>query len=175
MPESHGTMQRNSSTPIFLIVLVGALAFVWLTSRALPDVVASHFVASGIANGFMPRTDYVRLMLLILVIVPVTMAYLPALSLNSPKARINLPNKEYWLAPIRRGETIRVLHAHMVRAATMLLVFLSYVHWLVVRANMLKPPSLPSGWFIGGLIAFILTMLVWSWLLIARFRKLPQC
>jgi uncharacterized membrane protein len=171
---SRRTTQRGGSSVFFLIVLAGATAFVWLTSRALPDVVASHFVMSGVANGFMPRALYVRFMLVFVVALPSVLAFLPALGLNSPRARINLPNREYWLAPDRRADTIRFLREHMVRGAALLVVFLSYVHWLVVRANMAVPPNLPAPWFIGGLIVFVLSMLIWAGLLIWHFRNVPR-
>ena len=132
------------------------------------------FVASGVANGFMPRAHYVRFMHAFIVALPLVLAYLPALSLNSPKARINLPNREYWLAPVRRAETIKVLREHMVRVAALLVVFLSYVHWLVVRANMVVPPSLPAPWFFGGLLVFVLSVLVWAGLFIGHFRNVPR-
>src|ERR1035437_9211047 len=167
-------MQRGSSSVLFLILLAGATAFVWLTSRSLPEVVASHFVASGAANGFMPRTFYLRFMLVFIVVLPSILAFLPTLSLGSPKARFNLPNKEYWLAPDRRTETIRFLREHMVRVGSLLVVFLSYVHWLVVRANAVVPPSLSMPWFIGGLAVFVLSLLVWGGLFIGHFRNVPR-
>ena len=44
----------------FLALVACAALFVWLTGRALPNVVASHFGAAGLANGFMPRDEFVR-------------------------------------------------------------------------------------------------------------------
>ena len=95
-------MWRNRSFVVFLVVLGGAAAFVWLTARGLPDVVASHFGASGAANGFMPRAAYLRFMLALVVVPPAAVVVLPALLLNRSNARINLPHREYWLAPDRR-------------------------------------------------------------------------
>lgn len=167
-------MQRGSSTSLFLILVAIAAAFVWLTGRFLPDTVASHFNAAGAANSFMPRSIYVSFMLVIIVALPLALVFLPSLALSSPRARINLPNREYWLAPERRAETVGFLRRHSARFGSMLVMFLCYVHWLVVRANALAPPDLSSSWFIGGLVVFVASMIAWTAALFGRFRSIPE-
>jgi len=166
--------QRSGASAMFVILLAGAAVFIWLTSGGLPEIVASHFVASGAANGFMPRRFYVGFMLVFVVALPSALVFLPAANLNKPNARINLPNREYWLAPERRAETLEVLHAYMARIGSMLVIFLSYVHWLVVRANTLVPPRMSKPWIIGGLVVFGVCTLLWAWALVGRFRDVPQ-
>jgi uncharacterized membrane protein len=168
-------MQKsNLSMFIFLILVVGAALFVWYTSRSLPEIVASHFGASGAANGFMPRSFYVKFFLAVIVGAPLAVVFLPARALNSPSARINLPNREYWLAPERREETIEVLRGFMTQFGSMLVVFLCYAHWLVVLANNTVPPILPSSKFIGGLVIFLGIIMIWIILLLGRFRNIPR-
>jgi hypothetical protein len=167
-------MQRGNATAVFLVLLTGAAAFIWFTSLGLPQFVASHFGAAGLANGFMPRNFYVRFMLGFVVVLPSVLVLLPAAGLRSPQARINLPNRDYWLAPARRATTLRVLRAHMAYVGCLLVVFLSYVHWLVVRANALTPPHLSMAWFVGGLAAFVTATVVWALVLIRHFRNLPR-
>ena len=106
-------MWRNLSLLMFVVVLGGCAAFVWITSAALPPVVASHFAASGRANGFAPHEIYVRFMLGMIVVVPGLSVIIPRLGINRPNARINLPNGAYWLAPARRQDTIDYLCGHM--------------------------------------------------------------
>jgi len=154
-------------------MLAGTTLFVYLTSLTLPDEVASHFVASGVANGFMPKSYYVRFMLVLIVGLPSLLAFVPVVGLNTPNVRINLPNRDYWLAPARRAETIKVIHEFMVRVAALLVVFLAYVHWLVVRANQLVPPNMSPPWIIGGLVAFVLAMIIWMVLFVGYFRNIP--
>lgn len=165
---------RGSASTLFLILLAVAAAFVWLTARFLPDVVASHFNAAGVANGFMPRAFYVRFMLFFVVVLPLAVVFLPSLAMSSPKARINLPNREYWLAPERRAETVACLQRYSARFGSLLVVFLCYVHWLVLRANANVPPNLSASWFIGGLMFFVASMVVWTVALVGRFRKVPE-
>ena len=167
-------MQRDSARTLFLILVACAALFVWVTSRALPEVAASHFAGSGTAKGFMPRTFYVRFKLLVVVVLPLVLVFVPSVRLNNQKAGIRLPNREYWLAPERRAETVEFLRQHMARFGSMLVVFLCYIHWLVVRANTVVPPSIPAPWAIGGIGIFVVCALIWAGALLRRFGNVPR-
>jgi hypothetical protein len=167
-------IQQGSATALFLILLAVAAAFVGMSGRLLPVVVASHFDAAGVANGFMPRAFYVRFMLVFVVALPAALVLLPSLAFGHPKARINLPHRKYWLAPERRAESIGFLRRHAARFGSLLVVFLCYVHGLVLRANANVPPNLEAAWFVGGLVFLLLAMIVWTAALMRRFRKLPE-
>ena len=157
----------------FVLLLVGAAAFVWLTSFSLPDVVASHFGADGTANGTMSRGAYVGLMLAIVIGLPALLTIGPYFALGASKTRINLPNRDYWLAPERKAETVSYLRAQLARFSAVLIVFLCYMHWLVVRANELRPARLSGPWINAGLVAFAVFAIVWTRLLLRRFRGPP--
>jgi hypothetical protein len=157
----------------FLVSIALAALFVWVSSRALPEVVASHFGVSGRANGFMSREAYVGLMLPTVVLVPLLLVALPTWAFRSPNARINLPHRDYWLAPQRRAQTVAILSTQSVRFAAMMLVFLCYVHWLVIKANQITPPTLAARWLVAGLAVFLLATLVWVISLIRRFGHIP--
>jgi uncharacterized membrane protein len=167
-------MQRGSARAVFLVVVTCAAIFVWVTSRTLPEVAASHFGGSGSANGFMPRDFYAWFMLLFVVVLPVVLVFVPSISLREPNAGLRLPNRAYWLAPERQHDTLEFLRQHMARFGSMLVVFLCYIHWLVVRANTLVPPRLPATWAIGGIVAFVVGALVWTRMLLQHFRKVPR-
>ena len=53
----------------------------------------------------------------------------------------------------------------------LLIGFLGYVHYLVVIANQSKPPTLPSTWFVAGLVVFVVASLIWGWLYISPFLR----
>jgi hypothetical protein len=166
--------QRGSARAFFLVLLVCAALFIWFTSLGLPEVTASHFVGSGDANGFMTRGSYESFMLLFVVVLPLVLVFVPSISLNKPKAGIRLPNKEYWLAPERQAETVEYLRQHMARFGSMLVVFLCYIHWLVVQANTIWPPRIPAKWIIGGIVIFVIGALIWTNLLIRHFKNVPR-
>ena len=158
---------------VFIPILVGAAVFVWLTSDALPAVVASHFTANGAANGFMPRGAYVAVMLGVTIVVPLLIALSGRFASMLPIHLVNLPNRRYWLAPERRAATLASLSELSVYFASALLVFLCFVHWLVVRANESQPPHLESAPFLVGLALFVATTIVWLVVLLQRFRRVP--
>jgi uncharacterized membrane protein len=156
------------------LLVAGAAAFVWLTSLSLPDAVASHFGAGGYANGFMPRGPYVGLMLAVVVGVPALLTIVTYFRLDGPRARINLPNRDYWLAPERRAETVSYLRGQLTWFGAVLVVFLCYVHWLVVRANSVRPPRLSTTGISVALAAFAMFVVLWTRLLLRRFRIRPS-
>lgn len=157
----------------FLALIALAALFVWISSRALPAVVASHFGVSGHANRLMRREAYVGFTLATVVLVPLLLVALPSWAFRNPKTRINLPHRDYWLAPQRRAQTVATLSTQLMRFAVLVLVFLCYVHWLVVKANQVTPPALAAHWLIAGLAAFLLATLVWVIALIRRFARIP--
>lgn len=134
-------MENGKASLLFLFFVVCAAVFVWHTSDGLPPLVASHFGTSGTANRFMPRTFYVRFMLAIVLGLPTILTLVTWRTLVSPKARINIPNRDYWLAPERRAETIAFLRAGLLWFGVLLVAFLCFAHWLVVLANRMQPVS----------------------------------
>jgi hypothetical protein len=151
-------------------VLASIATFVWWTSRTLPDVVASHFSLSGAADGFSPRGDYVATMIALVVLVPLLPALLPGALLRGG-AGLNLPDREYWLAPEQKDATLAYVRTHGLWLAVALSLFLAYVHWLTVEANARKPPVLSRGGFLAGLSVFLALTAGWVTVLFARFRR----
>jgi hypothetical protein len=54
--------------------------------------------------------------------------------------------------------------------SAMLVVFLCFVHWEVVRANRSLPPTLDNGRFMLGLGLFMAALIVWIVSLRRQFR-----
>jgi uncharacterized membrane protein len=165
-------LQPDRTVRTLLLGYILAAAFVLLSGALLPDRVASHFDASGAANGFTPRTVYLALMFLVCTL-PLGAALAMAASVRNPKARLNLPHREFWLAPERREEAVWRIRRGMAQFNTRLLVFLCYVQGLVVRANGQQPAHLDSAWMIGGLAVFAVVMLAWLLGFARQFRRVP--
>jgi len=119
----------------------------------------------------MPRNVYIGVTFLLVIGAPVLLVFLTWFAIKSPGARINLPNRDHWLAPERRSETVSFLRAHILRFAALLVTFLCYAHWLVVRANLSQPIRLAGLWFIGGLVVFSIAVLALAHALLSRFRR----
>ena len=167
-------MNQRFAVTCFLMLLALAALFVWSTSGSLPSVVASHFDASGAANAFMPSSTYALGMLGVLIGVPGLTAFLPFALSRLQGRGLNIPNREYWLAPERIDESLAFLQRHCLVFASGLVIFLSYVHWLVVQANRHQPPLLSTSAIVTGLTVFFAAAAVWLIVLYARFRKVAD-
>lgn len=164
-------MQQGASSAWILIAAVLGAGFVWMTSQSLPPLVAAHFGSGGIATGFIPHKSYVFATLLACLALPLLIVAPISAALNNPSVRINVPNRDYWLMPERRPETIAFIRKQMGRFGIGLLVFICYVHWLVVRANELTPPRLAAGPFVSALAMFLGFVVLWIALFFRRFRN----
>jgi hypothetical protein len=153
------------------VLLSCAAAYVLATAAFLPDPVASHFGPGGAANGSMPRTVYVVFMLLLVVGLPAFVVWASSAALARPGARINLPHRDYWLAPERREQSLAAIRTGMRQFAEMLVCFLCYAQALVVRANQVQPAHLDSAWFDAGLAVFFVVFLWWLRRFLRRFRR----
>lgn len=158
---------------LLLLVLVAAAGFVWFTSGALPPVVASHFGPGGVPNGFMGKGTYTAFMLAVVVAVPALIGLSGQLVRAVPHRLVNLPNRQYWLAPQRRAATLDSLASIGVPFALALVVFLCFVHWLVVQANAVQPPRLSEGSLFAGLAVAGVAMVLWLVVFFRRFGRVP--
>ena len=150
--------------------VIAAAIFVLMTSRALPAKVASHFGSDGSANGYMWHHTYLYFMLAFVVLLPLFFNFVASAVARLPVTMINIPNRDYWLAPERRGLVVDRLRRQMQMFSAMLVVFLCFVHWEVMRANQSMPPMLDNRRFMLGLGLFMAALIVWIVSLRRQFR-----
>ncbi len=112
---------------LFGLWLVLAVAFVLLTGSRMPETVASHFAASGLADGFMPRRYYLALMAALIAGMPTAMVLLQQRSMRLRPDKLKLPHRDYWLAPERIDATRQAITARLMifGSALVLLLFSS--------------------------------------------------
>lgn len=153
--------------------VIAAAIFVVTSSRALPPKVASHFGPDGSANGYMWSRTYVHFMLAFVVLLPLFFNLVASAVARLPVTMINVPNRDYWLAPERRGLMADRLRRQMQMFSVMLVVFLCFVHWEVLRANRLVPPMLDNRRFMLGMGLFMAALIAWIVSLRRQFRLPP--
>lgn len=147
-------------------------ALVLATTAGLPPVVASHFAADGRANGWMSREAYAWMMALMSLVTPYAVwgaaAWLPR---RWPRL-VNLPFRDYWLAPERREATLARLGRMGLWMGLLSAALIAGIHVEVVLANRRVPPAAGDGmlWVLGPFVVVIVALVVWTaW----RFR-LPK-
>jgi uncharacterized membrane protein len=139
------------------------------TYSRLPERMASHFDASGVANDWMSRDGYVWFMVGVVTFVSLTMLAAFGSVRFLPNAVINIPRRDYWLAPERRDETARTLMRFGLLMVGFESLFFLAIHLMVVAANESQPARLSNDvWWL--LVAFLATTGVIILKLFLRFK-----
>lgn len=138
-----------------LLTGVAGILLVVVQWRRLPERVASHFNASGAADGWMSRDSHLLLaaglfigMTALFVVIGASMRRLPA-------RWISLPNRDLWLSGDREAQTRRELAAWCYGFGALLNLFLAVVFQLVYLANFTEPPALDSTVMLACLVAYL--------------------
>lgn len=153
-------------------LLLGFLAlFVWFPGLPLPEMVATHFDASGHADGFMSRGGYRLFMSGLACIICVSTVGVP-LWLISRNGIGNPPaGQPHGMVPERQAETVAFLKRWILRTGILVLALIGYVHWLVLRANQASPAILASDHLMVALLVFLLAMAGLIVQLLLRLRR----
>ncbi len=153
-----------------IAAILASAAIIAATSPALPPMVASHFVAGGVAAGFQPRVDYALVMLALAITPPVALLLaMGALPRVAPQF-LNLPNLRAWLDSPRREEALDVLAVRGAVGAIIVTLSIAAAHLVLLQANLRQPPRLDVV-LLGAVVGvFIGAMLVWTAALLHRLR-----
>lgn len=161
---------KSSAKPALILVLL-YLSFVacLLASRPfLPERVATHFDGAGRPNGWMSRTGHLAFTLALGTGLPAVMVGTCFMVRYLPARMINIPRREYWLAPERRALTSTYLFRHSIWLGCLSVSFVLCIHLLILQANTggLAQPNLSSpailalaGGYVVGLACWIVSML----------------
>lgn len=129
---------------LFAAIVIGATAFVYLTSGQLPDAVASKFNTDGHATSHMSRDAYRALMTFGTLALPFALL---AVQVRLPRVRprfISIPNRDYWLTAKRRPQALAYLERHTLIFGSTAPLFFAGMHWLIAQANTRVPPQLDN-------------------------------
>lgn len=153
----------------FWLLLALAVVQILFYYPALPDDMASHFDGSGTADGWMSKQAFVIFDLCMLALTALTFLVLP--KIRWPDRWINMPRKDYWLAPERRETTFRYIERQMLLIGCATMVLLLAVFQFSIEANLDGSETIPSTvtwWLVGGFVG--LTML-WTARLVWHFYR----
>lgn len=143
-----------------VLVLCGLMQIIYYTPL-LPDLVASHFGYQGMANGWMSRTVFVTMYLVMIVFL--VLVRMLSIDFRLPQASkyISLPYKHYWLSDDRREHTEAYIGRSFMQFSTVVLIFILVLMQLVFMANLIEPPRIneQAVWLLLGL--FMLYVLIW--------------
>jgi hypothetical protein len=160
-------------TGVFVLFVGLAALFVWWSSGAMPESVASHFGPGGVADGFTSRELYARFMVALVLLLPSVVLFTTRFALRLPVTLINLPNKAYWLAPERRRSSLESLGKFGTVVACAMALLLCLVHWMAVQANRNQPPRLDAAPLITVVGMFFAVLAIATGLFVVRFFRVP--
>ncbi|HZF17178.1 MAG TPA: hypothetical protein VE046_14665 [Steroidobacteraceae bacterium] len=167
-------MSLNKALPhLFLIVAAAAMAQISLQLRSLPPVLATKFDFEGAPVAWMKLGAVRMFEFSLLVIFLFGFWLLPRLLAHRPTTYWRIPNRDYWLAPERRGQTIEALHGLISWMGVVVLLLFMAVTQLVFDANLRTPPHLASDALIWLLLSFVLFIVMWIWVIVRQFGRVP--
>jgi uncharacterized membrane protein len=166
----------QSRLPKLLFLVLAAYAAIHFSSyySQLPGVVASHFDARGVANGWQVKSAFFGTFIGVGVLAAVIGFGVPRIIAALPAQLINLPNKDFWLAPEHLAMTLEFLSTYFAwfGCAIYLILILTFDYALQSNLHPENRPDVSRMWYIlAGFGAF---MIVWITRLLMRFLRPPQ-
>ena len=155
---------------ITLLAVIAALAAWYYPS--LPATLATHFNGAGAADGWMEKGSFYVLFGFLVVFLTGTFLGTAAAMRMLPDSMINLPNKQYWLAPERREASIATMRDAMMRMGEATLLLMGVLMVMTFEANLRPEPRLGAeSWIVLVLYLAVIGVLVSR--LILSFRHVP--
>lgn len=165
----------DSRLPKIIFVLLALYAAVHFSAvyPQLPATVASHFDGRGTPNGWQTKQAFFIVFLGVTVLCALIGFGLASLISAMPVRLINLPNKQYWLAPEHREETLEWLKAYFGWFACALYVLMIVVYDYAAQSNL--HPDHPPGVarLVYTLVGFLAFVIVWLARIFLRFTHIP--
>lgn len=156
-----------------LLALYAAIHFAAVYPR-LPGVVASHFDGRGTPNGWETKRAFLTVFASVTILCVLVGFGLARIIGAIPIQLINLPNKQYWLAPEHRKETLEWLKAYFGWFACGLYVLMIVVYDCAAKSNLHPdhPPAVAR--LVYTLVGFLAFVIVWLVRMFSRFSRLPE-
>jgi uncharacterized membrane protein len=163
------------STPnkIFLGLIVVAVVQLAYFYPLMPANVASHFDGAGHANGWSSRAAFFGIMSGMMAMVALMFLGVPRALSRTPDRHFSLPNRDHWLAPERRAETMHVIEEQLSWFGVATLLLILAATQFTIDANLRDYPELARG-FMWVFWAYMGYSAVWTVRFVTRFRAPKQ-
>jgi uncharacterized membrane protein len=137
---------------IAILICVFEIVRLW---NLAPAQMAAHFNAQGSPDRFVSKAEFFWFQIQTMLIVTVVSIPLQILFLVLPVNLINMPNREYWLAPERRAETVDRLSSFAAMMFGVILLAIQAGFELSVYANLRTPILFNAQWMLMVIIISI--------------------
>jgi uncharacterized membrane protein len=150
---------------------IGSLVQIWWFYPKLPAIVASHYNAAGIANGWMAKASFARFDVLVVTLMAGLFFVFPWMLGKIPASLWNLPNKDFWLADARRAETVRFMQGRLAVFGVAVQCVLLAIFQLGLEAAADKTNSIGTAAPVTILVGLVVFSALWSLGILRRFGK----
>jgi len=150
---------------------LAALGFAIHGFSVAPDIVPVHYGLNGLPDRWGSRLEVLLVYLGIVGVGTVIWLALPELLRRAPPSMINLPHKEYWLAPERRDTATAKLATWADTVGTAVNLLLLALQRVLAPGQAGSPaaPSLAPTLLVLAFLVFTLGSCLW----LARSYRLP--
>ncbi|MGQ0553143.1 MAG: DUF1648 domain-containing protein [Planctomycetota bacterium] len=150
-----------------LMLLFGAQAAYYYPQ--MPERMATHFDFSGQADGYMSRSALIWVTAFTALMSGGMMFGIALLLKRLPDSLINMPNKDYWLVPARRDESLDAMTGSLLWIGSATMGLMLVVFQSIYRANL--DGSNAVGWSAMVLLGvYLLIVLAIAVRMMRRFR-----
>jgi uncharacterized membrane protein len=159
---------------LFVAFVVVPTLFALSNIEQLPERIATHFAANGVADGWTSRQDYRVFVVLFLTGLPSLLVWLMAGLPRLTNGKGQIPNREYWFAEERRQATEGFLITHACWLGCMTVAIVYGVHMLIMRANAITPPLMTMDRFITIVVLYLCGLVWWLIAFLRHFQRMDK-
>jgi len=174
-PPASGSQALQRIVPfVFASVLLLYFGFVYWTADKIPTRVATHFGSNGQANGWMSHSNYLLFLSLTPFVLMLLFKGIAWMTRHLPARYINIPRREYWLAPERRATTVDYICAWLTVLQCLLLLFFAMSDYFIILANRVDPPRISTNTVLLQAVGFLIALLAWTTAFLLRMNNLGE-
>lgn len=155
-----------NSRAVFIALVAFHLLQLFAFSGLFQPTVATHFDLRGTVNAFGDRYDFLFAWLAVFALAITLILSAGMLCLKYPRLT-NIPNREYWLAPERRSETLEYVQSFVYWFGSLVTVMFGAILFQIWIANKRPTPQLDL-WFV---VVIALDWIVTIGMVIALYRR----
>lgn len=153
---------------MLVVLSIAQLAYY---NSILPDQIVSHFNLKGEADNWSNKRDVLFGHLGLILFFASMFLFTSWITFKLPDSFVNLPHKNYWLAPERRKQSLDSIATFLVWIGNVVIIFFMVIVNLSYQVSLDANQKSTNFWF--ALIIFLATIGYMIYLLFRRFHSIP--
>ena len=158
----------------YAVVLFVCVFEFWRLWNISPPEMAAHFNLQGNPDRIVPRAEFFSFQIKTLLIMIVISLVMQFIFMVLPERLMHMPNREYWLAPARRDDTLDRMSSFAAMMFGVILLAVQAAFELSVYANLKTPIFFNAQWMFVVMIASVIVIGLMLASLMGSFRTIPS-